>query len=87
MFISMIKKMNRDNDHKIDQIIYYFERHIEVDGDEHGPMALEMINNLCGTDPIKWDEAITAAQEALQKRISLWDGINQQLIQKVENKV
>ena len=30
---------------------------------------------------------ITAAQEALQKRIALWDGINQQLNQKVENKV
>lgn len=86
MFISMIRKMNHDNDHKIDQIIYYFERHIEVDGDTHGPMALEMIKNLCGTDPIKWDEAITAAQEALQRRIALWDGINHQIIQKEKTK-
>ncbi len=79
MFISMIKRMNRDNDDKIDQIIYYFERHIEVDGDSHGPMAVEMIKNLCGTDSIKWDEAISASKTALERRIELWNGINLQI--------
>jgi len=87
MFISMIKKMNRDNDHKIDQIIYYFERHIEVDGDEHGPMAMEMIKTLCGTDPVKWNEAIDASKEALQKRIALWDGINYLINERVKIKI
>jgi hypothetical protein len=87
MFISMIKKMNRDNDRKIDQIIYYFERHIEVDGDEHGPMALEMIKNLCGRDPVKWNEAINASQEALKKRIALWDGINYQINERVKIRI
>ena len=82
MFISMIKKMNRDNDQDFDQIIYYFERHIEVDGDSHGPMALQMIKNLCGTDPIKWEEAISASKSALERRIALWDGINLQITQK-----
>ena len=81
MFISMIKRMNLENEHKFDQIIYYFERHIEVDGDSHGPMALDMIKNLCGSDPLKWKEAISASKSALQKRISLWDGINLQIIQ------
>ena len=81
MFISMIKKMNIENERKFDQIIYYFERHIEVDGDSHGPMAMDMIKNLCGSDPLKWEEAISASKSALQKRISLWDGINLQIIQ------
>ena len=81
MFISMIKRMNIENERKFDQIIYYFERHIEVDGDSHGPMALDMIKNLCGSDPLKWKEAISASKSALQKRISLWDGINLQIIQ------
>ena len=87
MFISMIKKMNRVNDQQIDQVIYYFERHIEIDGDEHGPMAIEMIKNLCGKDSIKWDESISAAQEALQKRIGLWDGINHQINKKEKVKI
>tara|TARA_Y100000389_G_C17446556_1_gene511975 strand:- start:1466 stop:2245 length:780 start_codon:yes stop_codon:yes gene_type:complete len=82
MFISMIKRMNRENEHNFDQIIYYFERHIEVDGDSHGPMALDMITNLCGTDPLKWEEAISASKTALQRRIALWDGINLQITQK-----
>ena len=81
MFISMIKRMNIENERKFDQIIYYFERHIEVDGDSHGPMAMDMIKNLCGSDPLKWEEAISASKSALQKRISLWDGINLQIIQ------
>ena len=51
MFISMIKKMNIENERKFDQIIYYFERHIEVDGDSHGPMALDMIKNLVVQTP------------------------------------
>ena len=82
MFISMIKKINRKNDAKIDQVIYYFERHIEVDGDTHGPLAIDMIKNLCGTDPNKWNEATEASQLALKKRIALWDGINKVVIQK-----
>ena len=81
MFISMIKRMNRKNEQNFDQIIYYFERHIEVDGDSHGPMALEMIENLCGTDPLKWEEAISASKSALEKRVALWDGINLKLTQ------
>lgn len=54
---------------------WYLDRHIEVDGDQHGPMALQMLGNLCGNDERKWQEAEQAAAEAVEARIAFWDGI------------
>jgi Protein of unknown function (DUF3050) len=54
---------------------WYLDRHIEVDGEDHGPMALRMVAELCGEDARKWEEATEAAETALRARIALWDGI------------
>tara|TARA_B110000208_G_scaffold124020_1_gene151289 strand:- start:235 stop:1008 length:774 start_codon:yes stop_codon:yes gene_type:complete len=75
MFIEMIRNINNDSNLDLSHLIYYLERHIEVDAGEHGPMALKMIQELCGDDPVKWEEALEASKAALYHRISLWDGI------------
>ena len=62
---------------------YYFDRHIELDEDEHGPMALEMVSQLCGNDAEKWEEVKAISIAAIQKRMLLWDGI----LSAVENDV
>ena len=61
------------------ELIYYFDRHIELDADEHGPMAFKMIDELCGTDEKKWKEVAEISKLALQKRIGLWDAIEENL--------
>lgn len=53
----------------------YLARHIEVDSEEHTPMAMAMVADLCGSDQAKWDDCAETIVSALHARISLWDGI------------
>ena len=62
---------------------YYFDRHIELDADEHGPMALQMVSELCGDSNKKWREVEETSIKALQKRIQLWNGIELEIKEKV----
>ncbi|MFC5048556.1 DUF3050 domain-containing protein [Aquimarina hainanensis] len=76
MFIGIVKGLEQSNNTSIGKLIYYLERHIELDGDEHGPISLKMVEELCGDDEEKWNEAIHYSRIALEKRIALWDQIN-----------
>ncbi len=57
----------------------YLERHIALDGEEHGPMGQRLLQDLCGDDASLWDEATDAARDALKARVDLWDGVQQQI--------
>ena len=85
MFTVILKRF-QENFPKTDlsKLIYYFERHIELDADEHGPMAMKMITELCGTDAQKWAEVEAVSLLALEKRIGLWDAIEEQIMMKME---
>ena len=56
---------------------YYLERHIDLDGDQHGPMAGRLVDYLCGDDEAFWQAAETAAVGALESRLRLWDSVAQ----------
>lgn len=75
MFIEIVKTVEKQTGASLSELIYYLERHIEVDGGEHGPMALQMIQELCGNDEQKWQEATQVSIEALKMRMHLWDGV------------
>jgi hypothetical protein len=75
MFIQILREMQSKGQQNISKLLYYLERHIEVDGDDHGPISLKMMEELCDNDEQKWNEALESAKEALQMRIQLWNGL------------
>lgn len=85
MFTEILKKFQQNfPDTDLSKLIYYFERHIELDADEHGPMAMQMITELCQDDKLKWAEVEEVSILALEKRIGLWDAIDEKIEAKLE---
>lgn len=79
MFVSLINELHKKFPGEISLFKYYVERHIEVDGDHHSQLALKMTSNLCNDNSQLWQEAENAIIESLQKRMTIWDGVYNQL--------
>lgn len=59
--------------------VYYLQRHIELDGDTHGPAASRMINAELARNADGLSSTREAARQALLARRALWDGAAAQL--------
>lgn len=85
MFTAILKNFQANlPETDLSKLIYYFERHIELDADEHGPMAMKMITELCGINAQKWSDVEEVSILALEKRIGLWDAIEETIMMKME---
>ncbi len=58
---------------------YYLERHIHLDQDAHGPMSLQLMQQLCGNNPQRQQQAMAAALAAIETRHSFWNEVRQGL--------
>ena len=75
LFRGFIRELNAELAGSLSTFIWYLERHIEVDGEDHGPLSLRMVADLCGDSAELWEEAAQAAENAIRARLALWDGI------------
>ena len=75
IFRELVRDLNTQHPGAFTKFIWYLERHIEVDGEDHGPLSLRMVADLCGTDEAFWEQAAAAAEQAITARLTLWDGI------------
>ena len=74
IFRALVEEIDH-RDNNLTRFVWYLERHIEVDGEDHGPLSLRMIEDLCGSDDTLWAEAGDAAAQAIEARLDLWNGI------------
>ncbi|RZS95735.1 DUF3050 domain-containing protein [Cecembia calidifontis] len=80
LFRQLVNDLIKSKPDQLNTLEYYFERHIHLDEDHHGPLALKMLLHLCGEDDAKWKETEKAAIEALEARKVLWDGIHESIL-------
>lgn len=75
LFQRIVDELNTQAGGRLEDFKYYLERHIGLDGDEHGPMAIRLLQSLCGADDSLWERAEQAAVDCLLARQELWNGI------------
>ena len=76
MFRRLLKTLHgtrRDNE-SLRYFVYYIDRHIELDGDSHGPKGRELLEDLVAESPQRDERALRAACNSINARIQLWNG-------------
>jgi hypothetical protein len=73
MFARILPRWQKSRQAK--SFAYYVDRHIELDGDDHGPAAQRALAELCGQDGEAWRDAYVAAEAAMRARVELWDAV------------
>lgn len=80
MFLKIIDNTSKEGPNTYPKLSYYLKRHIELDGEDHGPLSIKMIVELCDGDAVKWNEVLDISKKALQCRINLWDEIAEGIV-------
>jgi len=81
MFIEFVRNLKNEAPEQTKTLIHYFERHIEVDGDEHGPLALSMLTRLCDNSQKRYEQCLRVSEQVLESRHLLWDGAFSDLLE------
>ena len=71
MFLPLAEELERSGT-RCDALLGYLHRHVEVDGDAHGPAAQRLLHELYVSDSVELS-ALRAAKSALEARRALWD--------------
>ena len=79
VFTEVIKQISRDCSGRLDRMVYYLERHIELDSTDHQPAARKLVESICGDCPTRWQRANEGAFRAYASRLILWDGALQRM--------
>ena len=76
------QEISPEKKYMIKPLLYYLNRHIELDDKEHFPRAVQMLKNLVGEDQKKWLEIGVHAELALKARLNFLTAIQKKIYQK-----
>jgi hypothetical protein len=79
MFTKLIEDIGKRSGGRLGRFLDYLTRHVEIDGERHGPMAAQLLEGLCGQDFGHWGEAEAGAKAALRARLAFWTEIEGEL--------
>jgi hypothetical protein len=75
MFVQMLERLTAAEPDRFGRFLFYLKRHVDLDGDSHGPAALRLIERICGTDALLRREALETACACLEARLGVWEEI------------
>ena len=84
MFSKLLSDWSIDKE-KAPYFHYYLVRHIELDGDEHGPAGAKLINEITKSDENLIIQMLDCSIDSVKKRIELWNKVNLSLTQRHQN--
>lgn len=76
MFSGLLDSL-KQNELSCPKLLYYIERHIELDGGEHGQLAQDCLALLTDDDPSKLARAYEVGLMSLQLRHQVWDEVHE----------
>jgi hypothetical protein len=79
MFQEMVRSLAREDAGRWSLFLHYLNRHIEHDGERHGPLSRALVQRLCAQDNRLWAEANETARASIEARLRLWDSISAEL--------
>lgn len=80
MFQRILSQLEQPDRISCNSFHLYLSRHIHLDEETHAPMGQQLLQNVCGDDPLKWQQALESARKALIARCRLWDDVTQSIL-------
>ncbi|MFT7619292.1 MAG: hypothetical protein ACI97A_002942 [Planctomycetota bacterium] len=79
MFTNILESIEVEGEVSTSILRRYLSKHIEMDGEHHGPMSQRLLESVCGTAPTKWIAAEAVARKTLTARRELWDAVQHEI--------
>ena len=79
MFSNFLKSWGINEAHA-PTLVYYLKRHIELDGESHGPAVQEIMTDSLNGNVGEWETLFDEALKAVELRIQLWDALASELV-------